>query len=119
MNESARGFFTGGAFTVPPLPEQERMVEAVLFASRAPLSAREIGERLPQGCDVAEAGRLVYADGVDLENLQAAVPIGISCRVCERTDCRARAFPSLHQPLAVDENVRGVSFFTPVPARPG
>ena len=55
MNETARGFFADGAFAVPPLPEQERMVEAVLFASRAPLTAREIAERLPQGCDVAEA----------------------------------------------------------------
>ncbi len=70
------------------------------------------------GCDVAEAPRLVYAEGMDLSSLGAAVPIGISCRVCERVECRARAFPSLHHPLQLDENVRGVSFFTPAP-RPG
>jgi predicted transcriptional regulator/transcriptional regulator with XRE-family HTH domain len=66
------------------------------------------------GCDVAEAHRLAYAEGMDLGNLAAAVPIGISCRVCERTDCRARAFPSLHHPLQVDENVRGLAFYAPV-----
>jgi predicted transcriptional regulator len=55
---------------------------------------------------------------MDLTSLGAAVPIGISCRVCERVECRARAFPSLHHPLQLDENVRGVSFFTPAP-RPG
>src|SRR6185312_5129646 len=55
MNETAHGFFADGAFAVPPLPEQERMVEAVLFASKGPLSAREIAERLPRGCDVPEA----------------------------------------------------------------
>ena len=65
------------------------------------------------GCDVAEARRLVYADGMDLENLTAAVPIGVSCRVCERTNCQARAFPSLQFPLRIDEHVRGVSFFAP------
>ena len=65
------------------------------------------------GCDVAEARRLVYADGMDLENLSAAVPIGVSCRVCERTNCQARAFPSLQFPLRIDEHVRGVSFFAP------
>ena len=65
------------------------------------------------GCDVAEAKRLVYADGMDLENLSAAVPIGVSCRVCERTNCQARAFPSLQFPLRIDEHVRGVSFFAP------
>ena len=34
MNDTPRGFFAG-AFAVPPMPEQERMVEAVLFASPA------------------------------------------------------------------------------------
>ena len=55
MNETARGFYADGAFVVPPPGEQERMVEAVLFAARAPLSGREIAERLPQGCDIGEA----------------------------------------------------------------
>jgi len=63
------------------------------------------------GCDLAEAHKLVYADGIDLLNPALAVPIGITCRLCERTGCQARAFPSVHQPLRVDENVRGVSFF--------
>ena len=49
MNETTRGFFADGAFSVPPFPEQERMVEAVLFASKGPLSAREIAERLRRG----------------------------------------------------------------------
>jgi len=63
---------------------------------------------------VGAARRLVYADGVDLRNLAAAVPVGITCRLCERMDCQARAFPSLHAPLRVDANVRGLSFFAPV-----
>jgi predicted transcriptional regulator len=28
-------------------------------------------------------------------------------------DCGARAFPSMHNPLTIDENVRGISFFAP------
>lgn len=71
------------------------------------------------GCDVASARKLVYADGIDLENLGAAVPIGITCRICPRADCQARAFPSLQIPLRIDENVRGVSFFAPVGPSPG
>jgi predicted transcriptional regulator/DNA-binding XRE family transcriptional regulator len=63
------------------------------------------------GCDVESARRMVYADGFDLANPSAAAPVGITCRLCERLDCRARAFPSIYQPLKVDENVRGVSFF--------
>jgi predicted transcriptional regulator/transcriptional regulator with XRE-family HTH domain len=63
------------------------------------------------GCDISHAHRLVYADGMDLDNPAIAVPIGITCRLCERTDCQARAFPSLRAPMRVDENVRGISFF--------
>lgn len=66
------------------------------------------------GCAVEDARRLVYADGFDLENPAAATPVGVTCRICERLDCRARAFPSIHQPLQIDENVRGVSFYAPV-----
>ena len=44
-----------GLFPVPPMGEQERMIEAVLFASAEPVSTAELQKRLPEGCDVAEA----------------------------------------------------------------
>ncbi|HUP62436.1 MAG TPA: short-chain fatty acyl-CoA regulator family protein [Thermoanaerobaculia bacterium] len=66
------------------------------------------------GCPVRDARKLVYADGYDLENLDAAVPIGTTCRLCERIDCEQRAFPPLQHGLKVDENVRGRSFYAPV-----
>ena len=55
MNETTRGFCADPAFAVPDPAEQERMVEAILFASREPLTGREIAERLPVGSDVGEA----------------------------------------------------------------
>ncbi|MDO5606515.1 MAG: SMC-Scp complex subunit ScpB [Paracoccus sp. (in: a-proteobacteria)] len=42
-------------FPPPPLEEQERMIEAMLFASATPLGLRELSERLPQGADAGEA----------------------------------------------------------------
>jgi len=68
------------------------------------------------GCDVSEARRLVYADGVDVGNLDAAIPIGTSCRLCERLDCEQRAFPPITHRLSIDENVRAVSFYAPAAA---
>ncbi len=44
-----------GLFPIPPMGEQERMVEAILFASAEPVSSAELAKRLPEGCDVAEA----------------------------------------------------------------
>lgn len=65
------------------------------------------------GCRVEHAKQLVYSDGVDLANVDAATPVGVSCRLCERMDCEQRVFPPLQQPLVVDENVRGISFYAP------
>ncbi|TMV91674.1 SMC-Scp complex subunit ScpB [Thioclava sp. BHET1] len=42
-------------FAAPPIAEQERMVEAILFASAEPVRIREMEERMPHGCDPAEA----------------------------------------------------------------
>jgi predicted transcriptional regulator/transcriptional regulator with XRE-family HTH domain len=66
------------------------------------------------GCGTNDARKLVYADGYDLSNLDAAVPIGTTCRLCERLDCEQRAFPALQWGMTIDENVRGRSFFAPV-----
>ena len=42
-------------FEAPPAQEQERMVEAVLFASARPLTVAELHGRLPHGCDAPAA----------------------------------------------------------------
>ena len=66
------------------------------------------------GCPLSYGGRLVYGSGLDLEQPAGAVPIGINCRLCERSDCSARAFPPPGRRLVVDENQQGLApwFFT-------
>lgn len=61
------------------------------------------------GCNVRYASQMVYADGMDLQRLDSAIPVGVTCRLCERMDCDQRAFPSLRHAMQVDENVRGAS----------
>ena len=39
------------------------------------------------------------------------IPIGVSCRTCDRLDCSQRAFPPLHKKFDVDINSRGVSVY--------
>ena len=51
------------------------------------------------GCEIRHAPRLVYSDGLDLDNASAATPIGMGCRLCERLDCPQRAVPPLGRPL--------------------
>jgi segregation and condensation protein B len=43
------------SFVVPTLQEQERMLEAVLFAAAEPMTTAQLAERLPQGSDARAA----------------------------------------------------------------
>jgi predicted transcriptional regulator/transcriptional regulator with XRE-family HTH domain len=52
------------------------------------------------GCSLAHGREMAYADALDLE--RAKVGIGLSCRLCDRPDCRSRAFPPLEHRLALD-----------------
>jgi predicted transcriptional regulator/transcriptional regulator with XRE-family HTH domain len=49
------------------------------------------------GCDVSQAHRLVYAQGLALSSSKGAqaTPIGPGCKVCERGDCPQRAVASI------------------------
>jgi len=42
-------------FEAPSIPEQQRMVEAILFASSTPVTVEELKNRMPQGSDPAFA----------------------------------------------------------------
>lgn len=66
------------------------------------------------GCEVSYASDIVYADGLDLTSREAFVPVGPTCRLCDRMDCAQRAHPPIQHPLTVNENVRGVSFYAPL-----
>ncbi|MDR7223626.1 short-chain fatty acyl-CoA regulator family protein [Aminobacter aminovorans] len=58
------------------------------------------------GCEVTYAQDFVYADGLELGSKTAFDPIGISCRICERTNCLQRAVPPLKRRLVIDKDVR-------------
>ncbi|QNH96686.1 acetate metabolism transcriptional regulator RamB [Corynebacterium anserum] len=61
------------------------------------------------GCELRQASRTVYSDGLDLNDLSAATPIGSGCRMCPRTDCPQRAFPPIDRPIDVDAHRSTVS----------
>jgi predicted transcriptional regulator/transcriptional regulator with XRE-family HTH domain len=93
-------------------------IARTLRKHRGGYHARDILYAIELGCEISWAKRLVYAEGMDLSNAATAVPAGITCRICERLDCSARAFPSMHWPLGIDENVRGVSFYASAKPEP-
>ncbi|KAA3611431.1 MAG: XRE family transcriptional regulator [Planctomycetota bacterium] len=109
------------AFTTPGIirTQLSRMPDgATFFCIARTVRKAGGGFRVPQnrlaiglGCDVKFARELVYADGYNLDRNEAAVPVGVSCRLCDRMNCRQRAFPPAQHGLQVDPNQRGLSFY--------
>ncbi len=115
-------------FDAPPMGEQERMVEAVLFASAEPVSVRDLESRMPHGCDAAEAlvhlrkryeGRGVAVERIgDAWAMRTAPDLGflmqketVETRKLSRAAVETLAIIAYHQPVtrAEIEEIRGVS----------
>ncbi|HQT46133.1 MAG: XRE family transcriptional regulator [Acidocella sp. 20-63-7] len=104
-------FATPGAIRVQVAQLSEK--ESFLCFARA-ISGRPArwGDPAPvrvvaMGCDISHAAELVYGDGLNLAT--AAVGIGLSCRLCERQDCRSRAFPPIAHRLTIDPKTTSAS----------
>ncbi|SMF73520.1 helix-turn-helix domain-containing protein [Candidatus Pelagibacter sp. HIMB1321] len=63
------------------------------------------------GCEAKYAKDFVYTQNIDTNSKSSEIPIGVSCRTCDRLDCSQRAFPPLHKKFDVDINTRGVSIY--------
>jgi len=63
------------------------------------------------GCEAKYAKDFVYTENLSLSDKKTEIPIGVSCRTCDRLDCSQRAFPPLHKKFDVDVNSRGVSVY--------
>ena len=93
---------------VAPMPDGK-----TYFCIARTVSRTEGGYLMPQknfsvglGCEIAHAPQLIYSVGINLNDKEAAVPIGVSCRVCERTNCPQRAFPPIGKKIQISENER-------------
>ena len=115
-------------FPPPAMAEQERMVEAVLFAAAEPMSLREISARLPMGCDAPEAlqalRRRYDGRGVQLARVgdawafRTAADLSflmqeqtVESRRLSRAATETLAIIAYHQPVtrAEIEEIRGVA----------
>lgn len=104
------------AFLTPGIPRVQlsRMPDGTAYLSIArtverpawgPARPQQIGA-VELGCETAYAGELGYGRGLDLDSEEAAVPVGTTCRLCDRPDCAQRALPPVRGRVAIDENRR-------------
>jgi predicted transcriptional regulator/transcriptional regulator with XRE-family HTH domain len=106
-------FLTPGLVRVQlsEMPDGRRYfcIARTLHRDTGTFRGQHAAQALGLGCELAYARELVYSDGVRLD--QPPVPVGVTCRLCDRTDCEQRAFPPLQHPFKVDENLRRSSFY--------
>lgn len=115
-------------FDAPPIAEQERMVEAILFAATEPVTVADLERRMPHGCDPAEAlaylRRRYEGRGVRLVRVgdawafRTAPDLGhlmqkevVEQRKLSRAAIETLAIIAYHQPVtrAEIEEIRGVA----------
>jgi hypothetical protein len=67
------------------------------------------------GTHADAAKHLAYADDMPfVDPPKMSVPVGTTCRFCERTDCNQRAAPSYKFAFRVDEYIKKDNFFSPL-----
>jgi predicted transcriptional regulator/transcriptional regulator with XRE-family HTH domain len=67
------------------------------------------------GTHADAAKHLAYAADLPLTDpAKMAIPVGASCRFCERPDCNQRAAPSYKFAFTVDEYIKKDNFFSPL-----
>ncbi|MDR3450102.1 MAG: short-chain fatty acyl-CoA regulator family protein [Alphaproteobacteria bacterium] len=55
------------------------------------------------GCAAEHAGRLIYTQEQPGLSPEAATPIGVTCRLCHRTECTARSAPPIGRQILPDD----------------
>ena len=115
-------------FEAPPIPEQERMVEAILFASADPVSIREMVGRMPHGSEpliaVQNIQKRYVGRGVEIVRVDQAWAIRtapdlsflmqretVETRKLSRAAIETLAIIAYHQPVTRTEieEIRGVA----------
>ena len=108
-----RAFRTPGEtrLDIVEMPDGARFLTIARMVARPGAGHALPGQQLVVaiGCPLSHANCLVYGSGLDPERPAGVSPIGINCRLCDRADCSARAFPPSGRRLIVDENQQGLT----------
>ncbi|MBW8753482.1 MAG: DUF2083 domain-containing protein [Sphingomonadales bacterium] len=95
------------------LPGGERFfsIARTVTAGGGSAARPRIMRAIALACAADHAPRLAYAEGVDPRSA-AATPIGVTCRLCHRAACHARAAPPIGREILPDDYRRAAEPFT-------
>jgi len=84
------------------LPDGERFfsIARTVTAGGGGFGRPRVDRAVALGCAAEHAGKLIYTQGRPVE---AATPIGVTCRLCQRAECTARSAPPIGRQILPDD----------------
>jgi hypothetical protein len=90
------------------LPDGQRFfsIARTVYSGGGRLDRPAVERAVALACAAEHAPQLAYAAGIDPRRAEAT-PIGVSCRLCHRPECAARAHPPIGREILADDYRRG------------
>jgi predicted transcriptional regulator/transcriptional regulator with XRE-family HTH domain len=90
------------------LPDGQRFfsIARTVYSGGGRLDRPVVERAVALACAAEHAPKLAYAAGTDPRRAEAT-PIGVSCRLCHRPHCAARAHPPIGREILADDYRRG------------
>ena len=85
------------------LPDGQRFfsIARTVTAGGGGFGSPRVERAIALGCAAEHAGKLIYAQSGP--TAEAATPIGVTCRLCHRTECTARSAPPIGRQILPDD----------------
>lgn len=87
------------------LPDGQRFfsIARTVTAGGGAFGAPRVERAIALGCAEEHAGKLIYTTGEGVPRPEAATPIGVTCRLCQRLACAARSEPPIGRQILPDD----------------
>jgi hypothetical protein len=87
------------------LPDGQRFfsIARTVTAGGGSYGAPRVERAIALGCAEEHAHRLIYTQGRPALGPETATPIGVTCRLCHRTECTARSAPPIGRAILPDD----------------
>jgi len=94
------------------LPDGQRFfsIARTVTAGGGGFDRPRVTRSIALACAAEHAGETVYAHSIDM-SLTEPTPIGVTCRLCNRSACAARAAPPVGREVIADDLRRGIEPF--------
>lgn len=87
------------------LPDGQRFfsIARTVTAGGGAYGAPRVERAIALGCAAEHAGKLIYTQNRPDLGAESATPIGVTCRLCHRTECTARSAPPIGRQILADD----------------